>query len=299
MAKKFNKKKKQSLFVVICLFLMLFCEASFADDVQMKNKTLTVPNWTKKEADKGTDLRSVSLFELKDEYRDKIHFYDLDETVDMLLYEKMSLARFGNDEFGLIEGKDSRFQKFSPRIQKRLREVLSSSDPKIGIGIPLLLYTKDNREYWEKRAPRWQKLISNKRTYFPAEMSTRDIQSEYFFNRMREVWDDRNVLLIHGKGILDDIKYDIFDNAKQVKHQIAPNKHAFEKYDAILEEALKADKDDLIIIILGATATVLAYDLSKHGYQALDLGHIAKNYDWYKKGIYTERNNDTYFYDPD
>lgn len=41
-------------------------------------------------------------------------------------------------------------------------------------------------------------------------------------------------------------------------------------------------KDRLIIIVLGPTAKLLAYDLNKLGYRALDLGHMAKAYEWLK-----------------
>lgn len=42
--------------------------------------------------------------------------------------------------------------------------------------------------------------------------------------------------------------------------------------------------DDLILIALGHTATVLAYDLSKLGYQAIDIGHIDIEYEWLRMG---------------
>ena len=36
----------------------------------------------------------------------------------------------------------------------------------------------------------------------------------------------------------------------------------------------------MILIALGPTATVLAYDLCKEGYQAIDIGHIDIEYEW-------------------
>ena len=39
------------------------------------------------------------------------------------------------------------------------------------------------------------------------------------------------------------------------------------------------DKKNLILISLGPTATVLAYDLSKLGYQAIDIGHTDLEYE--------------------
>ena len=51
----------------------------------------------------------------------------------------------------------------------------------------------------------------------------------------------------------------------------------------MLAEAKAQPKDRLMIVVLGPTATVLAYDLAKAGYQALDIGHLGKAYDWLKR----------------
>ena len=40
-------------------------------------------------------------------------------------------------------------------------------------------------------------------------------------------------------------------------------------------------KDKLFILALGPMATVLAYDLARLGYRALDLGHIDIEYEWF------------------
>ena len=40
-------------------------------------------------------------------------------------------------------------------------------------------------------------------------------------------------------------------------------------------------KNVLILIALGPSATVLAYDLSKIGYQAIDIGHADIEYEWF------------------
>ena len=40
----------------------------------------------------------------------------------------------------------------------------------------------------------------------------------------------------------------------------------------------------MILLALGPTATILAYDLSVMGYQAIDIGHIDVEYEWFKLG---------------
>ena len=48
---------------------------------------------------------------------------------------------------------------------------------------------------------------------------------------------------------------------------------------------MKCDEEVLFLIALGPTATVLAYDLTKYGYQAIDIGHFDIEYEWFLRGI--------------
>lgn len=61
------------------------------------------------------------------------------------------------------------------------------------------------------------------------------------------------------------------------------------------------DKSYTHILMCGPTANVLVADLTKAGYRALDLGHLAKSYDWHKKGIDMSKSGDNVvkFFDPD
>ena len=167
------------------------------------------------------------------------------------------------------------------------------------IGIPSELYsmeglTQKEINYWsgckKRLRPLLEKYLNVGQTYYPTNIThfsmhyVNDGSFDEYFKKIRSIWQDRDIYLIHGKGIFDGFDYDIFDNAKSVIHQTAPATNAFEKYDEILDEVLKVDKGKLIIIVLGPTATILAYDLSLAGYQALDMGHLAKAYNWYKNG---------------
>lgn len=44
----------------------------------------------------------------------------------------------------------------------------------------------------------------------------------------------------------------------------------------------QVNSGDLILLSLGMTATVMAYDLAKLGYQAIDLGHLDVEYEWFQ-----------------
>lgn len=79
----------------------------------------------------------------------------------------------------------------------------------------------------------------------------------------------------------------LYDNVESLRRIVCPAIDAFNKYDEILDIVkthAQKDSNSLILCLLGPTATVLAYDLFKEGYRALDLGHIDIEYEWYLHG---------------
>ena len=73
---------------------------------------------------------------------------------------------------------------------------------------------------------------------------------------------------------------DILDGTKSISRILfCPVRNAFNKYDQILSAFNDIDPENLILVALGPTATVLAYDLCKKGYQAVDMGHINEEYE--------------------
>ena len=47
-----------------------------------------------------------------------------------------------------------------------------------------------------------------------------------------------------------------------------------------MEEALKTSLNKTVFIALGPTASILAYDLAKAGYHAIDIGHVDLSYEY-------------------
>ena len=77
---------------------------------------------------------------------------------------------------------------------------------------------------------------------------------------------------------------ELFDNAKSIQRILGPEKDAFNRYNELLEAAQLYGKNKLILIALGMTATVLAYDLAKLGFWTIDIGHIDIEYEWFLRG---------------
>ncbi len=235
----------------------------------------------------------------------------VDETLDALI-DGTSIARFGDGELLSIDQKHNAFQRPDVVLARRLAEVLSSDEPGLLIGVFYHNYRLSNdlneyeRSFYIRDAVRMHavesRYLRSNKTYAATEVSLANqiyesFDRDAYFRRFRRIWEGANVVLIHGDGIFNGFTHDIFDNAASVHHILAPKQDAFDHYDDILNQALQAPKDSIMIAILGPTATVLAYDLHRAGYQALDLGHIAKSYEWWHNGKTTheQETNDDFF----
>ena len=236
-----------------------------------------------------------------------------DETLDVLINERKSICRFGDGELNIVNGKDIPFQKFDPKLQERLIEILSSKNDQIMIGLPKIAFyskaniTPENKNFWRKKGNRFRAAIlphiDMSWQYYPTEVTLAysyyiNYDMEGYFNKFRKIWENREVVIITGKTVFNKIDNSIFDNAKSVEFIYGPSMNAFDEYDALLNKALTIDKEKIVISILGPTAKPLCFDLALKGYQALDLGHIAKSYDLFKKKIGTN-DKGVNFYRPD
>lgn len=187
-------------------------------------------------------------------------------------------------------------------LQARLKEILTTKDKSMLIGISNRFGRLDDvdanvRTYWRGFLGRYRKdiyaLLDFDRTYIDTCMTAHAIEvddhttpevkaeSEAYYNEVRKIWDGQDITVIKGADN-EKFTHDIYDNAKSVSYIYGPKEHAFREYDRIFAEARQLPKDRLIIIVLGPTAKLLAYELNKLGYRALDLGHMAKAYEWLK-----------------
>ena len=139
----------------------------------------------------------------------------------------------------------------------------------------------------ERTRDTWLKYIDKDREYCTANLTRLYIRYKdksntgIHFSIMKEIWKDRDVLICEGEQTRVGVGNDLLEGCRSVRRVICPAEDAFEKYDEILNILKREPKETLIIMALGPTATVLAYDLAKDGHQALDMGHFDIEYEWY------------------
>lgn len=224
--------------------------------------------------------------------------WNSDKTIDYILSNKCSVSRFGDGEMSLMEGRNLKFQNFNSEIQNRLKEVKSTDNclvciPDVfGKNLNKNMIISDEYKFWKYSniifGGMWRKQFSKITplgdslfTRFYLRYKDKSKVGDYII-KLKKLWDKRNVIIVEGYTSQVGVGNDILDNAKSIRRILCPNKNAFDYYESIYNSVIENYNDgDLIILALGPTATVLAYDLSKKGIQALDMGHFDIEYEWY------------------
>ncbi len=229
----------------------------------------------------------------------QINVKSAEELLREIIKSKVSLCRFGDGELEMIRGEERLwYQNVDEKLSQRLYEILNSREDNIIIAVAnnfgnLDLYTEEAaygiREYLSNgRRAEIMKLLNTHYVYYDAYVSRpymmyRDKKhAEIIFELFKEIWKSRNVLVVEGKYTKTGVGNDLFSEANNIRRIICPDTNAFEFYEDIFRVICKnVSVDELVLIALGPTATVLAYDLSKREIQALDIGQLDNEYEWF------------------
>lgn len=241
-----------------------------------------------------------NLFEIS--HNSKIYIRSSNDLLQKIIAKECSLCRFGDGEFELIRGKKrSFFQQVNQELSFRLGEVLKSKEENTIIAIAnnfgnLACYTEEAadaiREYLsEGTRAEIMDLLDEQRTYYDAYVSRPYMiykdkaHAKKIFTLFKKVWNNRRLLIVEGSYTRTGVGNDLFFGADSVRRIICPNTNAFDYYERILKTVLRnIHEGDLVLIALGPTATVLAFDLAKQGIQALDIGQLDNEYEWFLRG---------------
>ncbi len=226
----------------------------------------------------------------------KPHVLSLEDTIEKITREKLSVIRFGDGEMSLIENDNLGFQEKNSELAEKLKMILQTNKKGLLIcivGIWGNMSRYNAKTFWFnvhhlfKYGYAWKKLLSNGQIYGDAFITRPyllfkdEAWSGKIFTQMKLLWKDRDVVLIEGEKSRLGVGNDLFDKVLSLKRILCPSENAFSKYEAIKKEAIKINKDALVLISLGPTAKVLVYDLFMLGYQAIDIGHIDMEYEMF------------------
>ena len=245
-------------------------------------------------------VQAIEKLGLAEPEERQISVLSIDQSLDYLLEKGASVVRFGDGEMDLVAGCSIVYQDFDPELSARLREIMSmESDEHLMICLPdvftgLERYSIDAQNFWslnhlphflEKyknicQAP-WYGSTFISRPYIDLEDKT---PSAGYFTKLKQLWQDKDLLIVEGLTSRSGVGNDLFDGAKSIKRIICPSRNAYSKLEAIKQAVREHADNRLILTMLGPTAKVLVYDLVQEGYRALDIGHIDSEYEWFQMG---------------
>lgn len=224
----------------------------------------------------------------------------IEETIRYIIEHNCSVSRLGDGEIKIAKGKSLGFQEYQNELQQKIITVLSHPIKNHIVCLPdifndLSYYKPEVQKHWNLHLAyyrqEWYRHIDKKRIFHNAFISRcymmfkDQSKTPQYFHLLKQLWNNKDILLVEGEKSRLGIGNDLFDNVKSIKRILAPNCNAFAHYDSILKEVAKYDSDVYCVLLaLGPTATVMAYDLSLKGYQAIDIGHIDIEYEWFKRG---------------
>ena len=250
-----------------------------------------------------SDYKNNAPFELLTDQTANGYWYpqikSANEAIRAMVDEHKSMARFGDGEFSAIAGRvRHRFQsEVDEKLGARLLEVLHSQEEYLIIGIAsnygsLDRYTEQSkREIRRYLQPKVRKehlqLLSKDKVYYDAYVMYADNDTEApktRFDALKKIWDGRDCVIVEGVMTRVGEGTDLLNNAMSVETILGPAENAFYEYDRLISDCLEKPKNKLFLLALGPTATVLAYDLCKAGYQAIDIGYLDLEYEWFLRG---------------
>lgn len=220
------------------------------------------------------------------------------ETIDYIIEHNSSVARFGEGEVCIMEGGGIYYQQYDKQLANGLTKILQlPSNEKFVVCLPGTLqsceqYNDYCNQFWNGHILAYQNFyhsMINKEYWYGDALISRPYmdfadksECSSYFKHLKQIWAGKDILIVEGKTSRSGVGNDLFQSAKSIKRIICPANNAFYKLDEIRDTILKLADNRLILLMLGPTAKVLAYQLSNSGYQAIDIGHIDSEYEWFK-----------------
>ncbi len=218
-------------------------------------------------------------------------------SIDYIKQHQASIVRFGDGEIDLIMGRSIPYQSYDKDLALELLEILETpSSRKLMVCLPdvfehLERYNSNAQHFWENHFEQFADFYKNhcRSSWYGSTFLSRPYidwvdksQAQANIEKLRSLWQDKDLLIVEGETSRSGVGNDLFDNSKSIKRIIGPSKNAYQDLDWIYDKVMEHSANRLVLVMLGPTAKVLVKRLADSGIQAIDLGHIDSEYEWYQ-----------------
>ena len=246
-----------------------------------------------------------SIYFRRKQRHDPIRIMNSLKTIRYIKKHKCSVSRYGDGEYHIMANSISiGFQNSSAELAQALRDVLIDENSNVLICLPYCVnstagMTKKAATFWYNFSLRnYSDLYSlifqcGKHDYIFGDTNLSRPYMDWKcrwgasikFSALVSIWRGKDILIVEGEQTRLGVGNDLFQETTSIKRILAPAENAFSCYSKIRGSVIENYHGELVLIALGPTATVLAADLSKEEIQAIDIGHIDIEYEWYLRKL--------------
>lgn len=219
-------------------------------------------------------------------------YLNYEETLNDIIDNNRSIVRFGDELFDMLQGIGLYYgnwrQKYSPDLALRLKEVISSRDPRLLVCFNPEFILKTRQDFKDMGIPEQYQFWTNSRIflkdyyhknvlYGSALCFTPRYNTNINFEKLKDFFGKKNIIIVTS----NIVRFSGISLGKTTNFIESPSSDAWQSYDSIknklillIKEKGFSQKETLILISMGSAAKVLVYDLMKLGYTAWDTGQF-------------------------
>lgn len=223
-------------------------------------------------------------------YRD-FRYLGYQETIDAAIEGNLSIVRFGDELFDMLQGIGLYFngwrQKYTPSLAKRLKEVISSTDPRLLICFNPELILMNRQEFRDAGIPEQYHFWTNSKVFLKNYVHPEVVygsalcfhpryNSTIDYEKLATFFSKKHILIVTS----GTERFTGMNLGLTTRFIEAPKSDAWQKY-ATLHQLVREElsrinhhEESLILISMGSAAKVLVYDLMKEGYTVWDTGQF-------------------------
>lgn len=224
-------------------------------------------------------------------YKD-FHYLSYQETIKYAIENNLSIVRFGDELFDMIQGIGLYYgnwrQKYDKNLARKMQQVISSKDKRLLICFNPEFILKTKQDFKAVGIPEQYQFWTNSKiflkdyyhkdmVYGSALCFTPRYNKDIDFVQLGRYFKTKHIVILTSHvGRFSSISL-----GKTTDFIEAPGSDAWQSYEAIMKQVQsflvtsKYPKEQVLILVsMGSAAKVFTYDMTMYGYQTWDTGQF-------------------------
>lgn len=194
-----------------------------------------------------------------------------------LVLEGKSIARYGDGELKLMQGRRCVSQSADSALMAELVTIISDRNSTALVGIPTLDPRSPKYALWNGMKDKWVPFLNPSAKYVSSFITRPDsapwLGVPEYFDDIESLWKGQRVTFV-GNGVRSLTPKFLMDTgASHVDWVECSYAHSYTQIDELVRQ-VRAKGNHRVILCVGPTATCMAERLAKLDFHAIDMGHI-------------------------